>query len=159
MPTPRKPAALKRAEGNRGKRKIPENRPRPAAGEMPTAPTWLDKEARAEWKRITSVVSKFPGWLGLIDRALLADMCQCWSDIVELRKMLKDEGYVLSTARGYMQHPAAGALHTKEKIHIRQLSEMGLTPASREKVEISGGKDHLDEFSEYVSRKGKALGR
>ncbi len=160
MARPTKPAARKRAEGNPGKRAIPENRPRPDAGEMPTAPTWLDKEARAEWKRVTAVISKFPGWLGRIDRALLADTCATWADIVALRKILKGDGYIITTAQGNkIQHPAAGALHTKEKIHIRQLSEMGLTPTSREKVGLSEKKDDLDEFTTYVSQKGKALGR
>lgn len=154
----KKPGVVRAAEGNPGKRAIPADRPRPKGG-LPSCPKWLDREAKAEWRRVISVVRGYPGWLGKVDRGLLADMCSTWSDIVMLRKMLKEESYIIETAKGgYMQHPAAGALHTKEKIHIRQLSEMGLTPTSRENIGLSEG-EVVDEFTEFMKEKGQALGR
>ncbi len=153
----KKPGSVRAAEGNPGKRTIPKDRPRPK-GALPTCPTWLDREAKAEWRRVIREVKCYPGWLGKIDRGLLADMCATWSDIVALRAMLKDEGYVLDTAKGgYMQHPAAGALHTKQKIYIRELSEMGLTPTSRENISLSE-QEKEDEFSEFMKKKGTVRG-
>ena len=45
-----KPTAVKKLEGNSGKRKLNKNEPVPAKG-MPTCPDWLMPEAKKEWER------------------------------------------------------------------------------------------------------------
>ena len=46
-----KPTALKKLEGNPGKRKLNTKEPVPAKG-MPEGPKWLLPEAKEEWKRL-----------------------------------------------------------------------------------------------------------
>lgn len=46
-----KPTALKILEGNPGKRPINENEPIPPKGTV-KCPTWLEPEAKKEWKRL-----------------------------------------------------------------------------------------------------------
>ena len=48
---PRKPTALKRAEGNPGKRPLNEREPKPESA-TPRCPAWLDDESGVEWRRV-----------------------------------------------------------------------------------------------------------
>ena len=46
-----KPTALKKLEGNPGKRKLNTKEPMPGKG-MPDCPKWLFPEAKKEWERV-----------------------------------------------------------------------------------------------------------
>ena len=46
-----KPTALKKLEGNPGKRKLNTKKPVPGKG-MPNCPKWLLPEAKKEWERL-----------------------------------------------------------------------------------------------------------
>ena len=47
-----KPTAIKELEGNPGKRPLNKNEPKPEKT-APKCPTWLDKEAKKEWRRMS----------------------------------------------------------------------------------------------------------
>lgn len=51
-----KPTAVKKLEGNPGKRKLNTKEPVPAKG-MPTCPNWLLPEAKSEWKRLAELMN------------------------------------------------------------------------------------------------------
>lgn len=81
------PDNVRQLRGNPGRRK-----PRPAVRAVagtPGCPTWLDREARAEWKRVTPELERL-GVLARIDRAVLTMYCRWWSRWVELDRQLKD---------------------------------------------------------------------
>ena len=46
--------------------------------EMPTTPSWLDTEARAEWERVSGELYGL-GLLTRIDRGVLTRYCAAWS--------------------------------------------------------------------------------
>lgn len=77
MGRPPKPTHLKVLEGNPGKRAINKNEPKPQA-KAPSCPAHLDKEAKAEWRRISKQLLQL-GLLTEVDRAALAAYCQAWS--------------------------------------------------------------------------------
>ena len=52
-----KPTALKKLEGNPGKRKMNTKEPVPGKG-MPDCPKWLLPEAKEEWKRLCQKLSE-----------------------------------------------------------------------------------------------------
>lgn len=52
-----KPAALKKLEGNPGKRKLNAKEPVPGKG-MPDCPKWLLLEAKLEWNRLYMKLSE-----------------------------------------------------------------------------------------------------
>ena len=52
-----KPTALKKLEGNPGKRKLNTKEPMPEKG-MPDCPKWLLPEAKEEWKRLCQKLSE-----------------------------------------------------------------------------------------------------
>lgn len=63
-----KPTALKKLEGNPGKRKLNTKEPVPEKG-MPDCPKWLLPEAKEEWKRLCQKLSEM-GVLTEIDMAV-----------------------------------------------------------------------------------------
>ena len=79
-----KPTALKKLEGNPGKRKMNTKEPVPDKG-MPDCPKWLLPEAKEEWKRLCQKLSEM-GVLTEIDMAAFAAYCQSYarwaSDII-----------------------------------------------------------------------------
>ena len=62
-----KPTALKKLEGNPGKRKLNTKEPMPGKG-MPDCPKWLLPEAKKEWERLCVKLSEI-GVLTEIDMA------------------------------------------------------------------------------------------
>ena len=52
-----KPTAVKKLEGNPGKRKLNSKEPVPAKG-MPTCPDWLMPEAKKEWERLAELMNQ-----------------------------------------------------------------------------------------------------
>lgn len=52
-----KPTAVKKLEGNPGKRKLNTKEPVPAKG-MPACPDWLMPEAKKEWERLAKLMNQ-----------------------------------------------------------------------------------------------------
>ena len=52
-----KPTAIKKLEGNPGKRKLNTQEPIPAKG-MPECPEWLMPEAKKEWERLADLMNQ-----------------------------------------------------------------------------------------------------
>ena len=64
-----KSTALKKLEGNPGKRKLNMKEPVPAKG-MPDCPKWLLPEAKEEWKRLCQKLSD----MGVLTNQMIANM-------------------------------------------------------------------------------------
>jgi P27 family predicted phage terminase small subunit len=75
MPNRPKPIAIKKLEGNPGKRPIAEI---PAPKGVPSCPRWLDNLAKIEWRRIVPELDAM-GMLSLVDRAALSGYCEAYS--------------------------------------------------------------------------------
>jgi P27 family predicted phage terminase small subunit len=128
-----KPTALKAVTGNPGHRALNENEPKPLAC-IPKCPKHLDKEARREWKRITPELLKLQ-ILAHIDRAALAAYCMGWSRWVDAETNLRKFGAVIKTPKGYpIQNPYLGIANTAIDIMRRFLTEFGMTPSSRSRI-------------------------
>ena len=67
-----KPTAVKKLEGNPGKRKLNTKEPNPGKG-MPDCPAWLLPEAKTEWIRLSEKLNQM-GVLTEIDRSAFAAM-------------------------------------------------------------------------------------
>ena len=64
-----KPTAIKKLEGNPGKRKLNTKEPIPAKG-MPECPQWLLAEAKKEWERLADLMNQM-GVLTEVDMVAL----------------------------------------------------------------------------------------
>ena len=126
-----KPAALRLLEGNRGHRPIP-NEAR-VETDLPEPPRWLDRIARAEWRRMVGPLHAM-GILTATDVTMLEAYCRIYS---EWRK--------------------AESLNDQIKA-VKELrliaSEFGMTPSSRAKVATGAKKEDVDPFEELVAQSG-----
>jgi P27 family predicted phage terminase small subunit len=108
---------------------------RDAIGEVPNAPTWLSKDARAEWRRIMPL---------LIERRILttADMgsvenyCIAIGQIRQLDRAIKIEGLIIKTDKGPRANPAVRLQADAMSRSLRLAAELGLTPVSRSRPAI-----------------------
>ena len=92
-----KPTALKKLEGNPGKRKMNTKEPVPGKG-MPDCPKWLLPEAKEEWKRLCQKLSDM-GVLTEVDMAAFAAYCQSYARWKEAQQHIDEEG---STSLPYL---------------------------------------------------------
>lgn len=149
-----KPDALKRLEGNPGKRALNLADGVNPPIEVPPAPRHLGKEAAKEWKRITPHLEEL-GLISAIDRAALALYCQAYGRLSELEEAFKgmvashvDAGmnYVdavfaasrTKTPSGYEQQSVIVNLISSHRLQVhRHLMHFGLSPAARARVQPS----------------------
>jgi len=146
---PRKPRAIKIAEGNLGKRPMNKNEPQPRAiaGDeiekflatltIPEIPDWRSAEATREWvekvetaahKQFLGMFGRTPGLLTEIDMPLL-DMCAAhWA----LWRKAYEE------AKGANSwHPATGEMRRQSGLLKSMFAEFGCGPATRARMTIS----------------------
>lgn len=149
MGRPPKPTHLKVLEGNPGKRVLNKHEPKPQT-RAPACPKHLDKEARAEWRRISKELLHL-GLLTEIDRAALAAYCQCWSRWIYAEEQLsKLEGqWTFTTDKGYEAASPWISIASKALAEMRQyISEFGLSPAARTRIQVKPAEKE-DEYESF----------
>ena len=129
---------LRLVRGNPGKRLTkPTVKAKP---EAPTAPTWLDREAKAEWKRIVPELDEL-GILAKVDRAVLAMYCVTWSRCVRLERKLRDHETVSSArdAKAIVKHPAWQVYRESVGLLKELAKEVGASPGARLRMTLPEG--------------------
>lgn len=100
----------------------------------PTKPTWLDREAKAEWDRVVPMLDRL-GVLSVIDRAILATYCSAWSFMRKAEAELQESGL---TARGRegnpIKHPAWQVYREACTLVDTLAKSLYLTPVARLRV-------------------------
>ncbi len=148
-----KPTVLKILQGNPGKRPLNKNEPKPKPV-APKCPSWLDKEAKREWKRVAPELERL-GLLTVVDGAALAAYCQAYARWKQAEEIIKREGMTVTTETGYvMPHPAVKIAEKSMQLIRAFCAEFGLTPSSRGRMSLPEQKEE-DEFEEFL-RRGKA---
>jgi P27 family predicted phage terminase small subunit len=132
----RKSSAVRLAEGNPGHRPIPAEVAFPQ-GPM-RCPTWLTKEARKEWKRITDALADMD-LFRLPDRAVLSSYCQAYSRWKEAEETISIEGPVIKVTghngqERVIRNPSLAIAEQAQKQMLRSAALCGFTPADRSKV-------------------------
>lgn len=131
------PKKLKIVKGTQNCR-INHNEPKPKKG-LPAPPAHLDAEGKREWKRISKELD-YMGLLTKSDRAALAAYCMAYARWVKAENKLRKskDGLTVSTGKGYMiPNPLIGIANTAMKIMHKFLTEFGLTPSSRQSIEMT----------------------
>lgn len=144
-----KPTALKVLEGNPGHRPInrTEPKPRPVA---PRCPSWLDAEAKREWRRIAPSLERI-GLLTEIDGAALAGYCQSYARWRQCQHVLAKEGLTFKTESGYTAARPEVAIGNRALIEIRAFcAQFGMTPSARARMQLyEAGGDYDEEDSPF----------
>ena len=136
-----KPTALKMLEGNPGGRPLNTKEPKPEK-KAPRCPSWLEDEAKKEWKRMAKVLEQM-GLLTEMDMAAFAGYCQAYARWKEAEEFITQHGSIVKTPSGYWQQvPQVSIAQTYLKIMNRFAEQFGLTPSSRSRIiaeDSSGG--------------------
>jgi len=129
-----KPTAIKRLEGNLGRRKINENEPAPELI-LPPAPADLTDVGRAKWDELAALLFN-QGVLTEMDLEMLTLFCQEFENYTDARKNIKSfGGPVLKTDKGNpIQNPYLSIANQCKNNMLKILLEFGMSPASRSKV-------------------------
>jgi len=131
------PTAVRRANGNPGKRGYNPAEPVPPDG-LPDCPDHLTDVAQAEWHRIAGPLHDM-GVLTLVDRAALAAYCQAYGRWVEAERKLQQTPPMVRTPSGYVQQsPWMSVANKQLELMGRYMAELGITPASRSRVAAHG---------------------
>ena len=144
-----KPTALKKSEGNPGKRELNKNEPR-FKPVLPNAPKHLTDDALDEWRRVAPDLFA-AGVLTIADRAALAAYCQAWADWVKARGEIATGGMISTTSNGYEQQSAWIGIANKALDNLMKFaSEFGLTPASRARIHAEPPTTPEEEAEERI---------
>ena len=128
--------------------------PPPFKRDAPNPPSWLSREAKAEWRRVAPGLER----LDLIkpeDRATWSTYCEIWSRFVAATRDLQVNGMVVRNTSvkkdgtesvWFTKNPAVAVAEAAET-HLRHYAnDFGLTPAGERNV--SKRDDDRDEFEE-----------
>lgn len=147
-----KPTRLKIINGNPGKRPLNEKEPQPLKTK-PKCPSWINKEAKKEWKRIAPELERL-GLLTDIDTSALAAYCQAYSHWKDAEEFMTKHGTVFKTPSGYMQQlPHVSIANNAMKIMRAFSAEFGLTPSSRTRIEIDSQDEDSDPMAALLGRR------
>jgi P27 family predicted phage terminase small subunit len=158
----RKPSKLKAVQGNPGKRKLNKREPRPQPG-VPDKPARLEKEAQAEWDRLSPILEKM-GVLTRADGAALEVYCKLHALNLRAQAAIKKYGIVIAKldevgVSTLKKNPAVSIFESTTRLIRSFLQEFGLTPASRSKVAAAEGRDlepdvkAQDQLQDFLDRK------
>ena len=143
------PTALKLLRGNPGKRRLPEDEPKPGAPASAEAPAWLDSEAREFWDTYAPRLIEL-GLLTELDVELFADACSAHS--LMLRAQARVGTKLLKDGR---PNPLIRVARDAREQKNRILGQFGFSPATRAKLNVPG-KPKVDPFEELLSGRHKA---
>ena len=96
------------------------------------------------------------GLLTAIDRAALAAYCEAWGTWIDAVEKVREFGAILKVpSTGFpMQSPYFSVANQAQKQMRAYLTEFGMTPASRSRIEIEPVKE-ADEFEKWMRKRGK----
>jgi P27 family predicted phage terminase small subunit len=150
-----KPTALKRLQGNPGKRAL--NNCEPQFSGTPKCPSWLDKDAKAEWKRVATELEAL-NMLTRCDQSALAGYCKSYSTWKQAELLVTQHGLVLTepilskagevVGQRIKRNPATTIASDALKSLARYGSLFGFDPSSRARLHIAPTEtaDPFDEF-------------
>lgn len=131
---PRKPTALKKLEGNPGRRALG-NEPKPPVAPSDWAPPeHLRGEARREWRRLVGPLVRC-GILTIADRDAFASYCVLHDRHVRAEFMIARDGELTRTPNGHAQ-PSPWITISRDALtlKVRYMAELGLTPSARSRM-------------------------
>ena len=144
-----KPTALKLLEGNPGKRPINEHEPIPPKGTV-KCPTWLEPEAKKEWKRLAPSLEAM-GVLTQADLTAFAGYCQAYARWKEAEEFISKHGAIVKTPSGsWQQVPQVAIAQKYLSIMKSYCQEFGLSPSSRSGISAENGGDSSDDMMENL---------
>lgn len=98
----------------------------------PNPPSWLSKDAKAEWRRVAPILVDERKVLTEADLGTLESYCIATGTVREAHRTLNRDGLMLAGKR----HPAFGMMNSAQTTARLCAAELGLTPVSRSRPAI-----------------------
>lgn len=115
-----------------------------ALAAIPNQPSYISKEAKAEWKRITPELKRL-GVLATIDRAMLTTYCETWALWNVAREVISREGVTVIGQKGEtVKHPAWQIYRDAATLMASLAKELGVSPNARLRMKAPDV-EHEDE--------------
>lgn len=130
----------------------------------PNPPTWLTREAKAEWRRVAPGLVR----LDLVkteDRATLAAYCEVWSRLVAANREIRKHGLVVRNTSvkkdgtesvWFTKNPAVAIVEQAETRLRQYANDFGLTPAGERNVSKRDDDRDPDEANPFASGQADA---
>ncbi len=143
---PPKPTALKKLEGNAGKRKLNASEPKPKA-QLPRCPVQLSPNAKTTWKRLGDKLLK-SGLIAELDEAAFAVLCESYAAYLDLLKRARADGPIVNIGGQAVPNPYLSRADREAEKVRKLLGEFGMTPSSRSRIALppSQDEDQSDKF-------------
>ena len=113
-------------------------------GEYPNAPEWLDEIAKEEWNRVAPILANSKLMTEADTKALEA-YCKCWSRYIEAEKQMDELGSTIfqpnQKSKYIQQLPQVAIAQKYLKLCKDFMTEFGLTPSSRGRMQLPGEQD------------------
>ena len=149
-----KPTALKKLEGNPGKRPLNDLEPMPKVT-MLRCPNWLEPEARKEWRRLAPVLID-AGILTTADAVTFAGYCQSYARWRKAEEQVTKLGMVYEVDGKLRPNPYI-AIAKSEFAEVKAMAaEFGLTPAARtaivaDAMSATGNRQVMDPMEQILT--------
>ena len=108
--------------------------PRRQPGRLPHAPSYLDDNGKAEWRRTGKLLLQ-AGLMDELDTTALATYCQAYSRWLAAEEQIKKDGMIVVATNGFpVQSPYLSIANKAIQQMAKIMSEFGMTPASRSRL-------------------------
>ena len=129
------PTAIKRLNGNPGRRPLNDSEPQLPGGGL-SCPKTLNERAKGEWHRVVRDL-RGAGVLSRVDRAALEAYCVAYARWQQAELEIEVEGITVRGPKGgVMKNPAVTVAHQAMLIMYKFMSEFGMTPSSRSRLKV-----------------------
>jgi len=151
MGRPPKPTAIKKLQGTARADRVKANEPKPKKGSVaPSVPGHLSADAKKEWRRVAKELHGL-GLLTSIDRTALAAYCETYVTWVDALAQCRKLGLIVKTTNGNaVQNPYLSVASQAEKRMRGWLSEFGMTPSSRTRINVEAAED-ADPYESFLN--------
>ncbi len=114
----------------------------PRKPRAPRCPSFLGPVAKAEWRRLAGDLAS-RGLLTNLDRGVFVIYCAAWEHVVYAQELVARNGLVSEAEDGSCEpSPYLGVLNDATEMLIGAADSLGLTPASRARIESAGRATH-----------------
>lgn len=135
MGRPRIPTEVKIANGNPGKRPLNKREPKPIAA-VPTCPDYLKGYARQAWKFYSRELYRL-NVMTNIDALALEGLCVALDRALRADRIVEKEGFTYKTHQGNIIQRPEVSISKNSWVEVRKfLSEFGMTPAARSRIQV-----------------------
>ncbi len=151
---PKKPTKLKKLHGTVRRKDLDRNEPKPNPL-APECPDWLPGEAKTKWKELAPEMERL-GLLTSLDGPAFSMLLLHWFLAVDAARRITAEGLVSKDERELpRKHPLGQVLRDNSQMFGKYATEFGLSPSTREHLDIQVTRSEKDEIiREYFTPGG-----